>query len=202
MCKFKIKGENLMFTKGTYVKDNVNYEVIMKHSKVYTEALLVIGGTVVSAYKADMSGEYSFNTSKAKEFAKLIKDGVKGCTSKNGSPMPFELGALSQHEFTKTKINYVMQMFKGEVVGSSIQTVDSRVEIQFCYEINFPDMQYVKLTSTNSSGFNLVDNEEDAIAIRSVSEISLDKEDIAWLNNKKYYIVNDDETAEKLFEYF
>ena len=50
-----------------------------------------------------------------------------------------------------------------------------------------------------SSDFDVVDG--DKIYVRPISEIALDKEDISWLKNKKYYIVNDDEQAEKIFEF-
>ena len=191
-----------MYTRGEYTSDNVTYGVMMKHTKQYTEALLIISGSVVSAYKIDSTGSYSFNTNKAKEMVDLVLKGVKGCTSKNGTPMPFQLGALQQHEFTKAKVNYIMQMYRGEVVGAYIQTDKKRIEVDYADDLMIPDnIPYIKLTSVDKD-INISDDELDSVPVRSVQEIALEKEDVTWLQNKKYYIVNDDETAEKLFTFF
>ena len=191
-----------MYTRGEYTSNNVTYGVIMWNSKQYTEAVLVMSGTVVSAYKVDGSGSYSYNNVKAKEMVQLVLNGVRGCTSKNGVPMPFQLGALTQHEFTKAKVQYIMQLFSNEVVGAYIQTADKRLEVEYAENVSIPkEIPYVKLTTVNKK-LEIADDELDSIQVRSVQEIALEKEDITWLQNKKYYVVNDDETAEKLFTFF
>ena len=96
-----------MFTRGEFTTGNTTYGAIVNHTKLVTEAILVLSGTVVSAYKTDMTGSYSYNNVKAKELVTILKNGLKGCTSKNCTPMPFELGAMNQHEFIKTKIEYI-----------------------------------------------------------------------------------------------
>lgn len=63
------------------------------------------------------------------------------------------------------------------------------------------NIPYVKLTEVKKN-VDIADNDLDAIQTRSVQEIALEKEDITWLQNKKYFIVNDDETAEQLFAFF
>ena len=120
-----------MFTKGEFSTDNVTYGAVLNYTKGHIEAILVTSGTVVSAYKTDGTGAYSYNNTKAKELVQLIEKGVKGCTSKNGTPMPFELGAMTQHEFTKTKISYIMQLHKGEVAGAYIQSDSQRIEMSY-----------------------------------------------------------------------
>lgn len=189
-----------MFTRGEFTTDNVTYGALMKHTKSFIEILLITSGTVVSAYKADETGAYSYNNTRAKELAKLILDGTKKCTSKNCVPMPFELGAMNQHEFVKARVEYIMQMFKGEVVGAYVQSEKVRVEMSYVDNITFPEIPYVKLTTVRKAS-EIADDELDTIQTRSVEEIALEKEDITWLQRKNYYIVNDDETAERLFTF-
>lgn len=191
-----------MFTRGEFTVDNVTYGAIMSHTKARTEAILITSGTVVSAYLVDDTGSYSYNNVRAKELVKLIQSGVKACTSKNCVPMPFELGAMNQHEFIKSKVEYTIQLYRGEVVGAFIQSSDKRIEMEYISDVSMPtNIPYVKLTEVKKN-VDIADNDLDAIQTRSVQEIALEKEDITWLQNKKYFIVNDDETAEQLFAFF
>lgn len=191
-----------MFTRGEFTTGDVTYGVLMNYTKSHMEILLVNCGTVVSAYKTDGTGSYSYNNSRAKELGLLIKRGVKSCTSKNNTPMPFELGAMNSHEFTKVKVEYSIQLYMGEVVGASIRSDKQRVELEYIKEVKFPEnIPYIKLTEIKKDFTNVTDTEEDAVQVRSVQEIALEKEDVSWLKNKKYYIVNDDATAEQLFSF-
>ena len=191
-----------MFTRGEFTVDNVTYGAIMSHTKARTEAILITSGTVVSAYLVDDTGSYSYNNVRAKELVKLVQSGVKACTSKNCVPMPFELGAMNQHEFIKSKVEYTIQLYRGEVVGAFIQSSDKRLEMEYIADVSMPtNIPYVKLTEVKKN-VDIADNDLDAIQTRSVQEIALEKEDITWLQNKKYFIVNDDETAEQLFAFF
>lgn len=191
-----------MFTRGEFTVDNVTYGAIMSHTKARTEAILITSGTVVSAYLVDDTGSYSYNNVRAKELVKLVQSGVKACTSKNCVPMPFELGAMNQHEFIKSKVEYTIQLYRGEVVGAFIQSSDKRLEMEYISDVSMPtNIPYVKLTEVKKN-VDIADNDLDAIQTRSVQEIALEKEDITWLQNKKYFIVNDDETAEQLFAFF
>lgn len=191
-----------MFTRGEFTVDNVTYGAIMSHTKARTEAILITSGTVVSAYLVDDTGSYSYNNVRAKELVKLVQSGVKACTSKNCVPMPFELGAMNQHEFIKSKVEYTIQLYRGEVVGAFIQSSDKRLEMEYISDVSMPtNIPYVKLTEVRKN-VDIADNDLDAIQTRSVQEIALEKEDITWLQNKKYFIVNDDETAEQLFAFF
>ncbi len=189
-----------MFTKGEFSTDNVTYGAVLNYTKGHIEAILVTSGTVVSAYKTDGTGAYSYNNPKAKELVQLIEKGVKGCTSKNGTPMPFELGAMSQHEFTKTKVSYIMQLHKGEVAGAYIQSDSQRIEMSYIANFTIPEIPYIKLTAIKKD-IDIAEDELDTIQTRSVQEIALEKEDVSWLQHKKYFIVNDDDTAEQIFAF-
>ena len=191
-----------MFTRGEFTTGDVTYGVLMNYTKSHMEILLINCGTVVSAYKTDGTGSYSYNNSRAKELGLLIKRGVKSCTSKNNTPMPFELGAMNSHEFTKVKVEYSIQLYMGEVVGASIRSDKQRVELEYIKEAQFPEnIPYIKLTEIKKDFTNVTDTEEEVVQVRSVQEIALEKEDVSWLKNKKYYIVNDDATAEQLFSF-
>ena len=192
-----------MYTRGEFTTNNVKYDVTMNYDKLSQEIILVTSNTVVSAYKEDQTGKYSYNNTRAKEFMKLIKDGVKSCNSKNSVPMPFELGAMTQHEFTKSKVGYIMQMYKGMVCGAYIQSESVSIEINYVKDAVIPpNIPYVKLLDVKKQDFEVSEDELNNVPVRSVQEIALEKEDLTWLQNKKYYIVNDDETAEKLFSFF
>ena len=73
-----------MFSRGEFTIDNVTYGAIVSHTKLCTEVILVLSGQVVSAYKTDSTGSYSYNNVRAKELAQVLLTGVKGCTAKNG----------------------------------------------------------------------------------------------------------------------
>ena len=190
-----------MFTKGEFSIGDSTYGAIVSHTKLSIETILVVSGTVVSAFKQDLTGSYSYNNTKAKELANLIRNGVKGCTAKNGTPSPFELGAMNQHEFTKTKVNYLIQLYRSELVGAEISSETARVELVYDKNVIIPNnIPYVKLTEVKKT-VEIADDELDSVPVRSVQEIALEKEDLTWLQNKKYYIVNDDAQAEQLFTF-
>lgn len=191
-----------MFIRGEFTSENVTYGVMLRHNKPYIEALLVVSGTVVSAYKTSEEGNFSYNNTKAKEMVQLIQNGLKGATAKNGVPMPFVLGAMTQHEFTKAKVHYIVQLHKGELAGIYVQSDNKRIEADYVERLEFPNnIPYVKL-SKEIKGLDLAETELDTIQTRSVQEIALEKKDVSWLQTKKYFVVKDDETAEKLFNYF
>lgn len=193
-----------MITRGEFTIDNVTYGAILSHTKSCSEAVLVTSGTVVSAYKTDSTGNYSYNNNRAKELVQIVQSGVRSCTSKNGTPMPFELGAMTQHEFIKTKVEYIVQLYMGQVVGAFIQAADKHVELEYVDADTVkipPNIPYVKLTTVRKDS-EIAETDLDTIQTRSIEEIALEKEDITWLQNKKYYIVNDDNVAEQLFAFF
>ena len=71
-----------MFTRGEFTIDNVTYGAIVRHTKTEIEAILVNSGTIVSAYKTDNTGSYSYSNVRAKELATTLRVGIRGCTSK------------------------------------------------------------------------------------------------------------------------
>ena len=189
-----------MFCKGEYRNDKKAYGVICSHTKRTFEAMLINNGVVESAYKKDETGEYAFGNVVAKEMATTLLLGIRGCTSKNGNAMAFELGVLTQHEFIKTRVDYLIQLSAGELCGCDISGENQRIELLYDKNIAFPSgVEYIKLTTSSKKDISVADGDD--VIVRSVNEIALEKDDITWLKNKKYYIVNDDEKAEQIFSY-
>lgn len=188
----------MMFTRGEYCDGSSTYGVICAHSKQDAEVLLVTSGTIASAYKTDGTNEYSYINPKAKEMYKVLKNGIAGCKAKNGEPMQFSLGSSMRHSYTKAKVDYSIELFDGEVVGASISWGDGcSIFLEYTDDKNLiPNgIPYVALTVSRIT----TDQVLDEVPVRSVEEIALEKEDVSWLKYKKYYVVNDDDTAEKIF---
>lgn len=188
----------MMFTRGEYCDGSSTYGVICAHSKQDAEVLLVTSGTIASAYKTDGTNEYSYINPKAKEMYKVLKNGIAGCKAKNGEPMQFSLGSSMRHSYTKAKVDYSIELFDGEVVGASISWGDGcSIFLEYTDDKNLiPNgIPYVALTVNRIT----TDQVLDEVPVRSVEEIALEKEDVSWLKYKKYYVVNDDDTAEKIF---
>lgn len=197
-----------MVTRGEYQDKNGTYGAIVVKDKQDIEILLIQSGQVCSAFKRDSSGEYSFLNNRAKNAEKLLSNGVRGCNSKNGNPIPFPLGTSMLHEFVKTKVDYTIELFNGDLAGAEIRSdgTEEFIRIEYSEEaqkFKIPNIPYTKLTvvkkkKKKSDEFaDAVD--EEAVQVRTVAEIALEKEDVTWLKGKKYYIVNDDATAERLF---
>lgn len=192
-----------MFTRGEFRDSKGNYGVIMNHSKEYTEIVLVTSGEVYSAYKREGRVEFSFLNTKAKEMYKIISDGFAGCKKNNGTPMPFELGSAMMHEFTKRKIEYTLMLFNGELCGADVVWDNNRIKLDYCDNGNLipTGIPYIQLTDTSiPKNDDTEEDDLDAVRVRTVAEIALEKEDITWLKNKKYYIINDDAQAEDIFK--
>lgn len=188
----------MMFTRGEYCDGSSTYGVICAHSKQDAEVLLVTSGTIASAYKTDGTNEYSYINPKAKEMYKVLKNGIAGCKAKNGEPMQFSLGSSMRHSYTKAKVDYSIELFDGEIVGASISWGDGcSIFLEYTDDKNLiPNgIPYVALTVNRIT----TDQVLDEVPVRSVEEIALEKDDVSWLKYKKYYIVNDDDTAEKIF---
>lgn len=191
-----------MISKGEFKFDNATYGVILSHTKSSTEAVLVNAGTVVSAYKTDITGNYSYANVRAKELVSKLKVGLRQCTSKNGVPTPCELGSMNTHNFTKSKVQYSIMLYRGEVYGAYITSDTFEINLEYTTQFTIPkNIPYIKLTDIETENKE-ADNDLDSVPVRTVEEIALEKDDVSWLKNKKYYVVNDDETAEKLFTFF
>lgn len=149
---------------------------------------------IVSAYKVKSNKKYAFRNKDAEQIYDFIKTAFQGATSKNGTPVPFKYGAGSMHYFKKRNIDYEVQKFNGELVHLIVSATGFNISLDF-YEGDFNevDLDYTEIKVETISNVDV-----DDVPVRSLDEIALEK-DITWLKDKKYYIVNDNETAEHLF---
>ena len=187
-----------MITTGEYKTPEESFGMIMDHTEKNIELVLVKNNMVYSAFKKVGADEYSYGNKKAKEVYKVINNGLKGCKSKNSSAVPFVKGTASMHVFKRTKTEFNIQKHRGEIVAAEISNNDFYIFLNYS-ENNFipKDIPYIKLAKSKIE-FREADLEEDAITVRTLEEIALEK-DTTWLANKKYYVVNDEATAEKIF---
>lgn len=197
-----------MILSGVYrTKDKV-FTALVNVDKPNIEIMLVNDGKVLSAFKHDETGDYSFSNVHARAVNKLLSDGLRGCTSKNGTSMPFPLGTSVLHEFIKAKVKYTVEKFNDSLAGAEIVSDSTDEHLRVAYDKNnqnlkFPKIEYVKQTTANkkkSSNSEIDDTADAIVQVRTVAEIALEKEDITWLNGKKYYIINDDAQAEAMFK--
>ena len=197
-----------MILSGVYrTKDKV-FTALVNVDKPNIEIMLVNDGKVLSAFKHDQTGDYSFSNVHARAVNKLLSDGLRGCTSKNGTSMPFPLGTSVLHEFVKAKVKYTVEKFNDSLAGAEIVSDSTDEHLRIAYDkdnqnLKFPKIEYVELTTANkkkSSNSEIDGTADDIVQVRTVAEIALEKEDITWLNGKKYYIINDDAQAEAMFK--
>lgn len=189
-----------MITYGVYrLVDGTSYDIVVEHTKKKMEVLLGQNGAVVSAYKKTADFEGAFNNKDANNIAKVLNTAVTGCTARNGYPTVFALGACSQHTFKRSGINFEVSKFNSELCGAYITSDTFNVELKYNEQsYQMPNIEYVKYSHRADLKVANEDNEE--IPVRSLEEIALTK-DITWLKNKKYYIVNDEEQAEQIFNF-
>lgn len=193
-----------MLTRGRYRDKDGEYDVLLSHTKHEVEVILAVSGKVSSAYKSSNGEEYSYINKKAKELWKIIFTGLKLCTVKNGVAVQFIYGTSIRHEFKKSKIDYSIETFNGSVCGVTVSGENIEINLEFTENNSLipHGIPYIKLSNPNTKKVDDFEQlNDDDVYVRSVEEIALEKEDITWLKNKKYYIVNDDETAEKIFNY-
>lgn len=187
-----------MICSGYYIEISGNkdekFNVIYKSEGKDVIIYLGKDNNIVSAYKIKDNIKYAFNNKLAEKVYGVIKNGIQGATAKNGTPVPFKYGAASMHYFKKHSIDYEVEKFNGEMVHIAISDKRFNLNLEF-YEGDFKEaeLNYVKIENESITNINV-----DDVPVRSLEEIALEK-DISWLKDKKYYVVNDNATAEALF---
>lgn len=190
-----------MFTRGSVSIENKILGILMNHTKKFVELILIDDkNQVCSAFKRENDEEYCFANKQAKNVWDIINKGLRGCTSKNSTTIPFELGVAIRHEYAKGSNSYCIDLFNGEICGAAIIADNVKIDLVYekvnCIPKNIP---YIKLTKPVKA-LEAASDEPD-VPVRSVQEIMLEKEDISWLYNKKYYVITDDFQAERILQY-
>ena len=188
-----------MVCTGYYKKSDGQYSLIVDY-KDSKNIIVYVGSdnTIVSAFKLVNGDKYAYSSKLAESVYETIKLGMSGATSKNGEPVSFKLGGSSLHSFKKKGVSFELQKFNNVPVYLLSDDGSSGICMNYSEEtMVHPTLDYVKMnsqkvkTSLDSIGV-------DEVRVKSLEEVALEK-DTSWLNGKKYYVVNDSATAEKLF---
>lgn len=192
-----------MITYGTYRTKGNAYPVIISNTKRCTEIVIAnANNTIESAYKIEIDTEYSYKSNMAKTLFGILNKGMRGCTSKNAMAKPFVLGMMISHETVKGKTNYQISFYNNELCAAYVNSEDITLDVYYSAEARIPiGIPYVELMKIDKKIKNMSEDDLTAIPVRSVEEIALEKEDTTWLAKKKYFVVQDDETAEKIFSF-
>lgn len=195
-----------MISLGTYKgKDGEIVNIAINSTKTETEVILFSNNEILSAFKKVGVNKYSYRSNKAELAYKLIEKAFRYSNSKNSAPAPCELGAMTIHNFKRANTEFTVMIHMSSLYGALIKGEQETLNVSYVKDYAFPKgIPYVKLTTEKPK---IVDNMSiedtlNSIPVRTVEEIALEKEDITWLANKKYYVVNDDSIAEELFTFF
>lgn len=208
---------------GEYLVNNINYSVYTYNYDKGCIWILANNNSIVSAYKKDAEyNEFCYSNKLAKDAYDYVQKGLKLCSSKNVSAMPCELGVCNRHAFDKFGSSFTIELFDGKLFGCEIVAEDSYLVLKYNDSIEIPvdKIPWTQLTTnnpnkrpkrnntssnTNSSNVQsdsefMTANEsiEEDVPVRSLEEVALMK-DLSWLNIKKYYVVNEEIAAEKIF---
>lgn len=190
------------------LKAGITYKIALSDDKYNSYLMVYQDGTPISAFKRDADMTYCYNTRLAKQIYDRISSGLSRCTSKNCTPLPFELGVCSRFIFEFRKVNYTIEKYNDSICGVEIAAEDYYIFTTFTKnELKIPDnMPWVPLTKPRPvvAGKSVDaefgdDSAEMNIPVRTLAEIGLEK-DITWLKNKQYFVVNDDASAEKVIQ--
>lgn len=190
-----------MYTKGIYRNNDTINNVFICHNKNEYHILIGQGYNITSAYYTNGLESKCYNNRDAQNLFKIVKTALNKCTNKNAQAVPFVLGTASIYEFTIKKMNCQVMRYNGELAGCNIESEECTLELEYDSSLNdklfYGMIAGLVYTELKSETLKINNEEEDDIPTRSLEEIGLDK-DITWLKDKKYYIVNDDATAEQI----
>ena len=191
-----------MLTSGKVKLQGLELTAYCWHNRYDYEICLAKDNVVVSSYKTDGDNEYMFIDTKARQVAAVIKKAFnKKVAAKKISTAPFKLGIMEEYPVSIAGgIECVIGRFSGNIVGFNAYGKDIEIDMVFASNTNLipSSINYVKLTKVEA--FNDTETGKKVIPVRSLAEIALDK-DISWIKDKKYYIVQDEEVAERIFRF-
>lgn len=190
----------MITTLGEYVDNvqNVKYSLLMISDNTNVSVYLALGGRVVSAFKHEGEDDYCLSNKLAKIVYDKVATGLKKCSSSNCNPIPFELGVASRYMAEAKGTSYTIEKFGKDISGLEIADEKFYMFAEYTNQsIQIPsELNWVKIgrpKKKEADEFGDIDNND--IPVRSLSEIALEK-DLTWLDKKRYYIVNEDESVE------
>lgn len=191
-----------MQTVGSFSTSGEQYGVVLNFHKKDYEFALIKDSKLVSSYKRTGENEYCFGSTRAKNIYKYISTAYKGCTKKNCSPEMFELGMFNSYNVKRANMQSRIGKYREEICMADINgkegEEDYTIKLRYSKDViqipqNIPYIQLSKPKFQEDKG-----DDAENVVVRKLDEIALEK-DLTWLKNKKYYIVNDADTAEQIF---
>lgn len=190
----------MITTLGEYVDNvqNVKYSLLMISDNTNVSVYLALGGRVVSAFKHEGEDDFCLSNKLAKIAYDKVATGLKKCSSSNCNPIPFELGVASRYMAEAKGTSYTIEKFGKDISGLEIADEKFYMFAEYTNQnIQIPsELNWVKIgrpKKKEADEFGDINNND--IPVRSLSEIALEK-DLTWLDKKRYYIVNEDESVE------
>ena len=191
-----------MLTSGRVKLQGTEMDAFCWHNEHTVEVCLAKDNIVVSAYKSEYDTEYMFIDTKARQIASLIKKAInKKVSSKKITTCPFKLGIMDEYQVTLSGgFECAVNKHKGLLVGLYIIGGDVEVDMVFMSTDNLlpKNISYVRLTRVQQ--YTDEESGEKRIPVRTLEEIALEK-DVSWLKEKKYFIVQDAVSAERIFRF-
>lgn len=200
----------MCYLSGKYREYDDTHKLSSETNIIYNnnENVLVMtdnDGTIISAYKEDNNNEYFFLNTKAKDIKNEIYNAIRGTKSnkKGIQAIPSNKGILNVYSYVKNKREYHVYFLINEV--NAVEIRNSLFEIDLETDDNIKDLPELEYTVLNKNRFDVkyvedYDLQEDRPVIRSVEEVQLNK-DLSWLKQKKYYVVNNENTVEKIIQF-
>lgn len=191
---------DVMLLKGTYTIKNQTADFLYWRKGAEVETQLYFQGQLMSAYRKNVIGEFAAVGLKAKDINGAIDKAVRSCNKKNSSTIPFVKGIAIRHKISRKKKSeiIIVDKYLNELVGIEI------INDEFCVSINYvsdtkdmpqiDDSSFVKLTVIDTNEFGVAN---EGVTVRKLSEIALFK-DVSWLKNKHYFVIQDEEVADKI----
>ena len=203
------------YLSGTVTVNGIDYITAAICDLKYIEFRLVQAESkqLFSAYKfVNYIDEYSYNNKVARDLYNFIKFGESKCNKKNATPGYVQgIGPVVGYTVRTTDSFWEIKKANNVIVYceayGNTKTGQYKISLSHCDKITFSDIEYVPLLSMQKEklqkailGDYAIDNNfEETVPVRSLAEISLEK-DTTWLKNKHYYIINDESIAEALFQ--
>ena len=194
---------------GKYYSKNKEYTIFYLDSMNMKELRIYCGDTIISAYREIKSEDilngyeaYCYNNTMAEKLFNLINEGIKFSNSKlkcvSEERKQKSIGLVLYRKYILKEKEYEVEKINKELYRCKVSTPDISLELEkstgeFTHLFDL-DLDYIKLTSRQ---IDIVDKHRPSI--RSLKEIGLRK-DITWLEDKEYYVVTDDNEADKLID--
>ena len=206
------------FLSGTVVVNSTQYAAIAIIEQRYFELRLSnLMDKTLDAYKIEnYEDEWAYNSNLAKDIYEFIRQGDLKC-NKNNMKLEFKpgLGSVKIHTIRNDVSSWIITKgSRGLTINieayGKVRDKTYNVLLASSKEIDLAEIDYIKLTNVKSiqssqlnnisSGLKVDNSFEETVPVRSLAEISLEK-DTTWLKNKKYYIVNEAKDAEEIFAF-